>query len=172
MKELEVNLKLYEIYLNDLQKYSTIIWQFPTALVTVNVLAINFLIDKPHVLIFIPIVNSVLIHAVFKHVHHQKAIIEAIKRIERKLKDHDEIDEKVIPDFEVKDKVIKVNSSCPFSKRLNKILNSKCKHYFFKPYKCYLKLSSANLLKWGLCILNTAFFVITIITIILKFLDC
>jgi len=102
-------LKLYEIYSNDLQKYDTIIWQFPTALVTVNILAITFLIDKPHLLLFIPLVNFVLLHALFKHVHNQHAIIETLRKIEGKLREY--YDQGMIPNFETKTRILKIKSA-------------------------------------------------------------
>lgn len=102
-------LKLYEIYSSNLQKYNTIIWQFPTALVSVNILAINFFIDKPYLLLFIPLVNFVLLHALFKHVYNQSAIINALKEIENKLRKH--YDQKIIPNFEVKNRILKIRSA-------------------------------------------------------------
>lgn len=101
-------LKLYGIYSNDLQRYNTIIWQFPTALVTVNIFAINFFIDKPHFLLFIPLVNFVLLHALFKHTHHQQAIISALRKIEVKLQKH--YDRDMIPNFEIRNRVLKISS--------------------------------------------------------------
>ena len=109
MNNVDNILKLYGIYSNDLQKYSTIIWQFPTALVTVNILAINFFIDKPHFLLFIPLVNFVLLHALFKHVHHQRAIINALRKIEGKLREH--YDQDMIPNFEVRNRILKKRSA-------------------------------------------------------------
>ena len=110
MNDVDNILKLYGIYSNDLQKYNTTIWQFPTALVTVNILAINFFIDKPHLLLFIPlVVNFVLLHALFKQIHHQRAIINALRKIEGKLREH--YDQDMIPDFEVKNGILKKNSA-------------------------------------------------------------
>jgi hypothetical protein len=43
---IEKILKIYKIYSDDNQKYNTIIWQFPTALITVNILAINFFLNN------------------------------------------------------------------------------------------------------------------------------
>ena len=109
MNDVDNILKLYEIYSNGFQKYSTIIWQFPTALVTVNILAINFFIDKPQLLLFIPLVNFVLLHALFKHVHNQSAIKNALKKIEGKLREH--YDQDMIPNFEVKNWILKIRSA-------------------------------------------------------------
>ena len=109
MNNVDNILKLYGIYSNDLQKYSTIIWQFPTALVTVNILAINFFIDKPQLLLFIPLVNFVLLHSLFKQVHIQRALINALRKIEGKLREH--YDQDMIPNFEVKNWILKIRSA-------------------------------------------------------------
>ena len=110
MNDVDNILKLYGIYSNDFQKYNTIIWQFPTALVTVNILAINFFIDKPHLLLFIPlVVNFVLIHALFKHIYHQMAIRNALRKIEGILLDH--YDRDMIPDFKVENGILKKSSA-------------------------------------------------------------
>jgi len=109
MNDIGYILKLYGFYSNDLQKYNTIIWQFPTALITVNILAINFFIDKPHLLLFIPLVNFVLLHALFKQVHIQRALINALKKIEGKLQEHYGHD--MIPNFETKNRILKIKSA-------------------------------------------------------------
>lgn len=81
-------LKLYEIYSNDLKKYTTIIWQFPTALVGVNILAIDHLMDKPRILLFIALVNFSLLFALYRHIRHQGVIIDSLIVIEKKLRYH------------------------------------------------------------------------------------
>lgn len=98
MNDIDSILKLYEVYSNNLQKYTTIIWQFPTALITVNILAVNFFIDEPCPLLFISVLNFVLIYALFRHVDHQRSIIDSLKKIENKLrKDYKAKD--MIPNF-------------------------------------------------------------------------
>ena len=102
-------LEIYKIYSDDNQKYNTIIWQFPTALITVNILAINFFLNKPCVLLIISFANFVLLHALFKHVHHQRAIINALKKIEDKLREY--YDQDMIPDFKAKSRIMKIKSA-------------------------------------------------------------
>ncbi len=102
-------LELYRIYSDDKQRYDTIIWQFPTALVTVNILAINFFLDKPYLLLFISLANFVLLHSLFKHVYHQKAIIKALKTIGDKLRECNFGD--IIPNFEIGNKIMKIKSA-------------------------------------------------------------
>ncbi len=109
MNDVDNILKLYEIYSNDLQKYNTTIWQFPTALITVNIIAINSFMNKPHLLLFIPLINFALIHALFKQVYIQRAIINALRKIEEKLRRN--YDQNMIPNFEVKNRILKISSA-------------------------------------------------------------
>jgi len=109
-------LKLYEIYSNDFHKYTTVIWQFPTALVTVNILAINFLLEKPHILIFFPIINFVLLHALFKHVHNQNCLKGSLVAIEKEL--IGTFSKKIIPNFTPKSKILKKKSARILSRSL------------------------------------------------------
>lgn len=155
-------LKLYGIYLNDLKKYNTIIWQFPTALVTVNILAINYLLDKPHILFFISLVNFVLLHALFKHVHHQSAIICTLKKIEYELREHYDRDGRdIIPDFEVKKTIPKEERPTTCARCFFKIINMRI-----------FRTKSAHLLSCSFFIFNIVFFLYTIWKIIWRFIDC
>jgi hypothetical protein len=109
MNEIDYILKLYAIYSDDLQRYNTLIWQFPTALVTFNILAINYFISRPHFLFFIPLINFMLIHALSKQIYNQRAIINALRKIEEKLRKY--YDSGMIPEFEIKSKVLKIKSA-------------------------------------------------------------
>jgi len=102
-------LEIYKIYSDDHQKNNTIIWQFPTALITVNILAINFFLNELCVLLIISFANFVLLHALFKHVHHQRAITNALKKIEDKLREY--YDPDMIPDFKAKSRIMKIKSA-------------------------------------------------------------
>lgn len=102
-------LKIYGIYSNDLQKYNNIIWQFPIALITLNVVSINFFLNKPYVLLFISMANLIMLHALFKHIYHQRAIIKALKQIENELRKY--YNEDMIPDFKTNNKIIKIPSA-------------------------------------------------------------
>jgi len=102
-------LKIYKIYSDDNQKYNTTIWQFPTALISVNLLAINFFLNKPGALLIISLANFVLLHALFKQVHHQRAIINALSKIEDKLREY--YNSNMIPDFKPKSRIMKIKSA-------------------------------------------------------------
>ena len=109
MKDMEDIIKLYEIYSKDVQKYDTLIWQFPIALITVNILAIYYFIDHYQVLFFVTLVNFVLLHALFKHAHHRHAIITAIQKIELKLQEYYE--QGMVPNFRVENWILKIKST-------------------------------------------------------------
>jgi hypothetical protein len=90
-------LKLQDVYSKSFESYNTIIWQLPAALITGNILLINFL--PAYFLFLIPIINFVFIYALFKFIHNQNAIRDALKEIQEKLrKDFG----RMIPDFEEK----------------------------------------------------------------------
>lgn len=102
-------LELYGIYSDDNRRYDTIIWQFPTALITVNILAINFFLNEPLVLLFIPFANFVLLHSLFKHIYHQRALVKALKQMEKQLREY--FCENMVPDFEPKRLIMKLPSA-------------------------------------------------------------
>ena len=84
--DIEIILKLYNRYSEDFHKYTTIIWQFPAAIITFNILAINFFLDKPHILLCLPIINFILLHSLFKQIHIQQCLTKALKEIEKRNK--------------------------------------------------------------------------------------
>jgi len=92
-------LTLYETYSKD-HRACGIVWQFPMALLTVNAAIIAFLLDKPLILLFAPVVNFGLLHALFKLGHNQGAIIESLQSIEQELASYFEGDRSLIPQFE------------------------------------------------------------------------
>ena len=106
---INIFLSIYKIYSDDLQKYNSIIWQFPTALITVNILFLHYFFNNTHVLFFISLANFMLLHALFKHIHHQKAIINALKNIEIQLRNY--YLDGIIPDFEPKNRILKIHST-------------------------------------------------------------
>ena len=108
-------ISLYEIYSNDNRTYNNIVWQFPTALITANIVMVTFLWDKgtlifPYLLLFIPFLNFALIHALFKLGHNQAAIIKSLQAIETQFKQmlssESSLDSGVIPDFKKNRKAI------------------------------------------------------------------
>jgi hypothetical protein len=102
-------LEIYRIYSEDHQKYNTTIWQFPTAILSVNLLAINLFLNKPCALLIVSLVNFVLLHALFKQVNNQRAIIKALLKIEDKLREYYEPN--MIPDFTPKSRIMKIKSA-------------------------------------------------------------
>ena len=101
-------LQIYKIYSDDNQKYMSIIWQFPAAIISINIISINYFLNKPQILFFISLANFVLLHSLFKQAHHQKVIINALKKIEVSLREH--YDKNMIPDFEAQNRILKIKS--------------------------------------------------------------
>lgn len=102
-------LQIYKIYSDDNQKYMSIIWQFPAAIISINIISINYFLNKPQVLLLISFANFALLHALFKQVYHQKAIINALKQIEVSLREY--YYENMIPDFETQNRILKIKSA-------------------------------------------------------------
>jgi len=97
-------ISLYQIYSNDNRTYNNIVWQFPTALITANIIMVTFLWDGqslilPFLLPVIPILNFALLHALFKLGHNQAAIIKSLQAIEAQLKKEFSSDNGQIPNF-------------------------------------------------------------------------
>lgn len=92
-------LKLYEIYAEDNRTYNNIVWQFPTAFITINILFLNFLWEKPQLLFVVVLLNFMLIQALFKLSFNQGAIIKSLQTIEKKLSNRYLNQPGIIPDF-------------------------------------------------------------------------
>lgn len=75
-------IKLYSLLIDQIQKYNTILWQFPTALVAANFFAINNLLKYPYLLLCLSILNLSLIFAFTRMVKTQRAIIDTTKKAE------------------------------------------------------------------------------------------
>ena len=58
---LDNQIKLYALLVDQLQRYNTIIWQFPTALFAANVLAVDRLANQPLWLLFVALLNLSMI---------------------------------------------------------------------------------------------------------------
>ena len=103
--------RLYETYSQNHRSYNSIVWQFPTALITLNIVILNEFFDKPVILFPIALLNFVLIQVLYKMFSYQRKILELITAIEEELKMHDFIFRKIIPDFSFDDnKVLKPKS--------------------------------------------------------------
>lgn len=80
-------INLYGLTLDQIKFYNTQIWQFPTALVTLNILGYRFLYkDDPLILGVMSIINFSLLYALWQHIKNSKAIIEANQEIEKQLR--------------------------------------------------------------------------------------
>ncbi len=81
-----VDLKtLYGWYADENHKYNTLIWQFPAAIVALNILAVDKLGFGPLLLLILWALNNVLLVCVAKHVYHQYCFTSALKKINNKL---------------------------------------------------------------------------------------
>jgi len=87
---------LYEWYTDENHKYNTIIWQFPTAIIGLNILAINGIYSNISalqkqplqliiVLLFMWVLNMILLYTVAKHAFHQRCFTTSLTRIQKKL---------------------------------------------------------------------------------------
>lgn len=88
----DAQIRLYGLLLDQLTKYNTVIWQFPTALAAVNILVLDRLPEEPYALIAIAIFNAVLIFALHKLNVQHRAIIATTRQAEAELT-------KVFPSF-------------------------------------------------------------------------
>ena len=82
----ENQIKLYGILVDQLQKYNTIIWQIPTALVAANFLAIDKFHSNSPLLLALSLFNASLIYVFQRMIAQQRAIIKATKSAEAKIK--------------------------------------------------------------------------------------
>ena len=79
-------IKLYTLLVDQIQKYNSIIWQVPTALIAANFFAIDKFISYPPLLLALALFNAVLIYAFYRMVIQQRAIIDAARQSEAELK--------------------------------------------------------------------------------------
>lgn len=82
------HVKLYTALVDQLQRYNTVIWQAPTALLAANVLALDKFRAVPAAVVALSFLNAAIIFAFFKMVVQQQRIIEATRRAEDILKTH------------------------------------------------------------------------------------
>ncbi|MBI5054492.1 MAG: hypothetical protein HZC38_04450 [Chloroflexi bacterium] len=79
-------IKLYTLLVDQMQKYNSIIWQVPTALIVANFFGIDKFISNPAILFALFVFNTVLIYAFDRMVTQQRAIIDAARRSETELR--------------------------------------------------------------------------------------
>lgn len=79
-------LKLYNLLVDQIQKYNAIIWQAPTALVAANFFALDKFLCNSALLLVLSIFNGVLIYAYHRMVIQQRAVIDATRKAEDDIK--------------------------------------------------------------------------------------
>lgn len=79
-------ISLYELLVDQLTKYNAIFWQVPTALVAVNILAVEKLLDNRIALLGIILFNAAMIFAFCRMVVQQRSIIDATRGAEDELR--------------------------------------------------------------------------------------
>jgi ADP-ribose pyrophosphatase len=72
---------LYAWYSDENHKYNTLIWQFPVAIVGLNVIALERLPWTLPLMSILCLVNNVLLLCVAKHVYHQRQFTLALQKI-------------------------------------------------------------------------------------------
>ena len=80
------HIKLYTALVDQLQKYNTIIWQGPTALIVANFFALDKFSSNPLLLFVLFIFNAILIYSFHRMIINQRAIIDATKMAEDELR--------------------------------------------------------------------------------------
>lgn len=83
----DTQLKLYAMLVDQLGKYTTILWQFPTALLAANAFALDKFLAQPLMMLALAIIDSVLTYALHRLVIQQGAIITATKTSEAVLRE-------------------------------------------------------------------------------------
>lgn len=80
-------IKLYILLVDQLQKYNSIIWQIPTALIAANSFAFDkFSQDNPVILLGLAAVNFAIIYAYRRMIVQQSAIIDATRKAEDEIR--------------------------------------------------------------------------------------
>ncbi len=86
------DIKLYTLLVDQVQRYNSIFWQAPAALLAANVISLGALAAKPAFLLGLTVFNAVFIFAFHKLVFTQRFLIKATKSAENRLRDR-------FPDF-------------------------------------------------------------------------
>lgn len=80
-------IKLYLALVDQIQKYNTILWQAPTALVAANLFARDRLAAEPPIIVILALVNGALIFAFYRLVLQQGILIDTTRRSETQLRE-------------------------------------------------------------------------------------
>lgn len=94
----EMQLKLYDMAVEQLHKYVTVFWQFPLALLAANFLASDKFVRHPKIMFGVSLVDCVFVYAFHRLVKNADVIILACQRAEDFFKTTDY--EAFIPKFE------------------------------------------------------------------------
>ncbi|HUF63384.1 MAG TPA: hypothetical protein VMN36_15010 [Verrucomicrobiales bacterium] len=78
----EKQLKLYGKLVDQRQNYTTILWQFPTALLAANAFAIDKFHSQPLILLALGVVDGILAYSFRRLVIQQRSIITATRAAE------------------------------------------------------------------------------------------
>lgn len=81
------NFDLYKLYSEENHKYNSIIWQFPVAVIGVNVLAFDKVAQSPWFAALFLLLNLVLTLFLAKHVYHQGCFTTALQELGKRLKE-------------------------------------------------------------------------------------
>ena len=82
----DTQLKVYTMLVDQIQKYNTILWQFPAAVLAANFLALDKFSPRPHILFCVAALDCILAYVFQRLVAQQKAIIKASRNMESVLK--------------------------------------------------------------------------------------
>ena len=88
---------VYGQYVESVRHYNTIIWQFPAAFITYNVLALYYFKPYPSMLLTLSVVNFAMLHSLFKHIHNQGILFGATRAFESYLESR--IPSELVPKF-------------------------------------------------------------------------
>ena len=85
MADHDDDLRLYLALVDQIQKYNTILWQVPTALMAANLLALDRFANNGGVLLVLAIFDAVLIFAFYRLVQQQSILIRTSRQAEKAL---------------------------------------------------------------------------------------
>lgn len=83
---MDEQLRLYSLLIDQIQKYNSIVWQIPTALLVADVLALQQLEARPVALVGVAVVSSALTFAYYRMAVAQGTIIDAARNAEAVLR--------------------------------------------------------------------------------------
>jgi|RhiMethySRZTD1v2_1073278.scaffolds.fasta_scaffold38053_11 hypothetical protein len=81
--DIERQIKLYGLLVDQLHKYTPILWQAPIALVGANVLALGKIQENPWLSLVLGLFDATFIFGLRKIVLRQRSLIDAAKRAEK-----------------------------------------------------------------------------------------